>query len=59
MCLTSWLLEGSYIYEGNKTLNTIFCFYACNLLSFIAHSFRHKFVRMQLVTDFYAVYQIE
>jgi hypothetical protein len=24
MCLAAWLLEGSYIYEGNKTLNTIF-----------------------------------
>ena len=56
MRLAAWLLEGSYIYEGNKTLNTIFCFYACNSFSFIAHSFHHKFVRMQLVTDFYAVY---
>jgi hypothetical protein len=27
-------------------------------ISFIAHYFHHKFVRMQLVTDFYAVYQI-
>jgi hypothetical protein len=58
MCLAAWLLEGSYIYEGNKTLNTIFCFYARNSFPFIAHSFHHKFVRMQLVTDFYAVYRI-
>jgi hypothetical protein len=58
MCLAVWLLEGSYIYEGNKILNIIFCFYACNSFSFIAHSFHHKFVRMQLVTDFYAVYRI-
>jgi hypothetical protein len=52
MCLTAWLLEGSYIYEGNKTLNTIFCFYACNSFPFIAHSFHHKFVRMELLTIF-------
>jgi hypothetical protein len=52
------LLEGSYIYEENKTLNTIFCFYACNSFPFIAHSFYHKFVGMQLVTDFYAAYRI-
>jgi hypothetical protein len=58
MCLVTWLLDGSYIYEGNKTLNTIFCFYACNSFPFIAHSFNYKFVRMQLVTDFYAVYRI-
>ena len=58
MCLAAWLLEGSYIYEENKTLNAIFCFYACNSFPFIAHSFHHKFVRMQLVTDFYAVYRI-
>jgi hypothetical protein len=58
MGLVAWLLEESYIYEGNKTLNTIFCFYACNSFPFIAHSFYHKFVRMQLVTDFYAVYRI-
>jgi hypothetical protein len=44
MCLAAWLLEGSYIYEGNKTLNTIF-FYACNSFPFIEHSFHHKFVR--------------
>jgi hypothetical protein len=56
MCLAAWLLERSCIYEGNKTLNTIFCFYACNSFSFIAHPFYHKFVRMQLVTDFYVVY---
>jgi hypothetical protein len=55
MCLAAWLLKGSYIYEENKILNTIF---ACNLFSFIAHSFHYKFVLMQLVTDFYAVYQI-
>jgi hypothetical protein len=24
MCLAAWLLEGYYIYEGNKTLNMIF-----------------------------------
>jgi hypothetical protein len=47
-----------YIYEGNKTLNTIFYFYACNSFPFIAHSFHHKFVCIQLVTDFYAVYRI-
>jgi hypothetical protein len=58
MCLGAWLLEGSYIYEGNKTLNTIFCFYACNSFPFIAHFFHHNFVCMQLVTDFYAVYRI-
>jgi hypothetical protein len=58
MCLAAWLLEGSYIYKGNKTLNTIFCFYACNSFHFIAHSFHHKFVLMQLVTVFYAVYRI-
>jgi hypothetical protein len=58
MCLAVWLLEGSYIYEENKILNTIFCFYACNSFSFIAHYFHHKFVYMQLVTDFYAVYRI-
>jgi hypothetical protein len=51
-------LEGSYIYEGNKTLNAIFCFYACNSFLFIAYSFHYKFVCMQLVTDFYAVYPI-
>jgi hypothetical protein len=37
MRLAAWLLEGSYIYEGNKTLNAIFCFYACNSFSFIAY----------------------
>jgi hypothetical protein len=58
MCLAACLLEGSYIYEGNKILNMIFCFYACNSFPFIAHSFHHKFVRMQLVIDFYAVYRI-
>ena len=58
MCLAVWLLEGSYIYEGNKTLNTIFCFYACNSFPFIAYHFHHKFVCMQLVADFYAVYRI-
>jgi hypothetical protein len=58
MCLVACLLERSYIYEENKTLNTIFCFYACNSFPFVAHSFDHKFVRMQLVTDFYAVYRI-
>jgi hypothetical protein len=52
MCLAAWILEGSYIYEGNKTLNTIFCFYLCNSFPFIAHYFHHKFVCMQLVTDF-------
>jgi hypothetical protein len=52
MCLAAWLLEGSYIYEGNKILNAIFCFYACNSFTFIAYSFHHKFVCMQLVTDF-------
>ena len=58
MCLAALLLEGSYIYEGNKTLNTIFCFYACNLFPFIVHSFHNKLVFMQLVTEFYAVYRI-
>jgi hypothetical protein len=58
MCLAAWLLELSYIYEGNKTLNTIFCFYACNSFPFIAHSFHYKFMPMQLVTDFYAVHRI-
>jgi hypothetical protein len=58
MYLATWLLEGSYIYERNKTLNTIFCFYACNSFPFIARSFHYKFVRIQLVTDFYAVYRI-
>jgi hypothetical protein len=33
-CLAAWLLEGSYIYEENKTLNTIFCFYACKFIFF-------------------------
>jgi hypothetical protein len=48
MCLAVWLLEASYIYEGNKTLNTIFCFYACNSFpfTFIARYFHHKFVCM-------------
>jgi hypothetical protein len=46
MCLAVWLLEGSYIYERNKTLNTIFCFYACNSFLFIVHYFHHKFVCM-------------
>jgi hypothetical protein len=55
MCLAAW---GSYIYEANKTLNTIFCLYACNSFPFIAHSFHHKFVRMQLVTYFYTVCRI-
>jgi hypothetical protein len=58
MCLAVWLLEGSYIYEENKTLNTIFCFYVYNSFPFIAHSFHRKFMRVQLVTDFYAVYRI-
>jgi hypothetical protein len=58
MCLAAWLLKVSYIYEGNKTLNIFFYFYACNSFPFIAHSFHHKFVRMQLVIDFYAVYLI-
>jgi hypothetical protein len=58
MRLAVSLLEGSNIYEGNKTLNAIFCFYACNSFPFIAYSLHHKFVCMQLVTDFYAVYQI-
>jgi hypothetical protein len=58
MRLAACLLEGSYIYEENKTLNAIFCFYACNLFPFIAYSFHHKFVRIQLITDFYAVYRI-
>jgi hypothetical protein len=58
MRLAAWMLDGSYIYEGNKTLNVIFCFYACNLFPFIAYYFYHKFVCMQLVADFYAVYQI-
>jgi hypothetical protein len=52
MRLAAWLLEGSYIYEGNKTLNVIFCFYACNSFPFIAYFFHHKFVCMQLVADF-------
>jgi hypothetical protein len=56
MCLVAWLLKRYYIYEGNKTLNTIF--YACNSFPFIAYYFHHKFVRMQLVTDYYAVYLI-
>jgi hypothetical protein len=58
MRLTAWLLEGSYIYEENKTLNVIFCFYAYNSFPFIVYSIHHKFVCMQLVTDFYAVYRI-
>jgi hypothetical protein len=58
MCLAALLLEGFYIDERNKTLNTIFCFYACNSFPFVAHYFHHKFVCMQLVTDFYAVYRI-
>jgi hypothetical protein len=58
MRLAAWLLEGSYIYEENKILNAIFCFYACNSFPFIAYSFHHKLVCMQLVTDFYAVYRI-
>jgi hypothetical protein len=57
MRLAAWLLAGSYIYEGNKTLNAIFCFYEYNSFPFIAYSFHHKFVCMQLVTDFYTVYQ--
>jgi hypothetical protein len=55
MCLAAWLLEGSYIYEGNKTLNTIFYFYARDSFPFIVYSFHHKFMCMQMVTDFYAV----
>jgi hypothetical protein len=51
MRFAAWLLEGSYIYEGNKTLNVIF-FYACNSFPFIAYFFHHKFVCIQLVTDF-------
>jgi hypothetical protein len=58
MRLAAWLLEGSYIYEENKTLNAIFCFYACNSFPFIAYSLHHKFMCMQLVTDFYVVYRI-
>jgi hypothetical protein len=58
MRLVAWLLEGSYIYEANKTLNVIFCFYACNSFSFIAYSFHRKFVCMQPVADIYAVYRI-
>jgi hypothetical protein len=58
MRLAAWLLKGSYIYEGNKTLNTIFYFYACNLFPFIAYFFHHKFVCMHLVKDFYVVYRI-
>jgi hypothetical protein len=52
MRLAAWLLERFYIYEGNKTLNTIFCFYECNSFPFIAYSFHHKFVYMQLVQIF-------
>jgi hypothetical protein len=29
-----------------------FCFYACNSFLFIAYSFHHKIMCMQLVTDF-------
>jgi hypothetical protein len=61
MRIAAWLLEGSYVYEENKTLNTIFCFYACNSFAFIAYSFHHKFVCMQLVTysfHLHAVYRI-
>jgi hypothetical protein len=58
MRLAAWLLEVSYIYEENKTLNAIFCFYTCNLFPFITYSFHHKFVCIKLVTDFYAVYRI-
>jgi hypothetical protein len=58
MCLATWLLQGSYIYEGNKNLIRFICFYACNSFPFITHSFHHKFVRMLLVTDVYAVYRI-
>jgi hypothetical protein len=47
MRLAAWLLDGSYIYEGNKTLNAIFCFYVCNSFPFIAYSFHHKFVCMR------------
>jgi hypothetical protein len=57
MRLAAWLLEGSYIYDGNKTF-MIFGFYAYNSFPFIAYSFHHKFVCMQPVTDFYAVYRI-
>jgi hypothetical protein len=54
--LAAWLLEESYIYGGNKTLNMIFFVSMhANLFSFIAHSFHPKFVRLQRVTDFYAV----
>jgi hypothetical protein len=58
MRLPAWLLEGSYIYEENKPLNAIFCFYVCSSFPFIAYSFHYKFVRMQLITYFYAVYRI-
>jgi hypothetical protein len=33
-------------------------FVSMHAIHFIAHYFHHKFVRMQLVTDFYAVYRI-
>jgi hypothetical protein len=32
--LAAWLLEGSYIYGGNKTLNMIFRFHACQFIFF-------------------------
>jgi hypothetical protein len=58
MCLSAWLLEGSYIYEGNKILNMIFLFLYMQFISFYCTFFHHKFMRMQLVTNFYAVYRI-
>jgi hypothetical protein len=40
-------IGGSYIYGGNKTLNTIFVSMHVNSFPFIAHSLHHKSVRMQ------------
>jgi hypothetical protein len=38
--LATWQLERSYIYEGNKALNTIFYFHTCQSISF-RHTFFH------------------
>jgi hypothetical protein len=32
--LAVWLLKRSYIYGGDKTLNTIFCFHECPAIYF-------------------------
>jgi hypothetical protein len=53
--LAVWLLERSYIYGGDKTLNTIFCFHDAKPFTFIVYFCHPNFVRMQQITDFYVV----